>query len=240
MAYPLSRLGLSDMTECGAALRRLGHQAASMEEAAGAVVRWLYDNLDDGAGERACAMVRFYKTHEYRALPADLATFAQNAADGDIAPQTRCLTLLATVGVEPEWNDRRLSRGHQAIPLKSAEAIRQLPMILQLVQQLGFDPEHLAASDPALLVDTRERTFNVFYVPEALGSPFIPAQDGFVRKYGIASVLGFGGLLPPADLFAVILFSRVAIPQETAELFKPLSLSARMAVLPFSGGRVFT
>jgi len=210
-----------------------------MEEAATAVVRFLYDNLDDGAGRRACALVRFYKTHLMGSLPPDLAEFARATAGAEVTPQTRCLTLLATVGDEPEWNDRRLSRGHRAIPLQSAEAIHRMPMILQLVQQLGFDPKHVAAPNTELLVDTTERTFNVFYVPQALGSPYIPAQD-FVEKHGIASVLGFGGLLPPGELFAVILFSREPIAADTAELFKPLSLSARMAVLPFSGGSIFS
>ena len=240
MSYSLGSLTLADMTECGAALRRLGRDATSMEEAASSVVRWLYEHLGDAQSNRACAMVRFYKTHGLADLPADLADFARLTGGADLAPGTRCLTLLASAGDEPAWNDPRLSRAHRAIPLQSAEAIRQMPMILQLVQQLGFDPQQIVASDAGLLVDSSEKTFNVFYVPEALGSPHIPAQKDFVEKYGIASVLGFGGLLPPSDLFSVILFSRVHIPAETAQLFKPLSLSARMAVLPFSGGRIFS
>lgn len=239
MPYILRGLSLSDMTECGAQLRRLGRDASSMEDAANRVVRWLYAQLADDAGGPACAMVRFYKTQLLADLPDDLAAFAREAAGEDLPPHTRCLTLLASAGDEPEWNDRRSSRGHRAIPLQSPEAIRQMPMILQLVQQLGFDPSQVAAPSPALLVDSAEHTFNVFYVPTAHGSPFIPAQDGFVVKYGIESVLGFGGLLPPGELFSVILFSRVPITPDTAELFKPLSLSARMAVLPFSGGQVF-
>ena len=240
MSYSLGTLSLADMTECGAALRRLGREATSMEDAAGRVVRWLYEQLGDGNGGRACAMVRFYKTHALSELPDDLAAFALAAGGGELPPTTRCLTLLASAGDEPDWNDPARSRGHRAIPLQSTEAIRQLPMILQLVQQLGFDPQQIVAPDPSLLVDSAEKTFNVFYVPQAFGSPYIPAQQDFVEKYGIASVLGFGGLLPPSDLFSVILFSRVHIPADTAQMFKPLSLSARMAVLPFSGGRIFT
>ena len=239
MSYVLGRLSLADMTECGAALRKLGRDATSMEDAARNVVHWLYGNLTDEAGSPACALVRFYKTHYFGALPEDLAAFARAAAGHEVSPHTRCLTLLATAGDEPAWNDRRQSHGHRAIPLQSEEAIRQLPMILQLVQQLGFDPSQVAAPTPTLLVDSTERTFNVFYVPEALGSPFIPAQD-FVEKYRVALVLGFGGLLPPGELFAVILFSREPISAEIAELFKPLSLSVRMTVIPFSAGRIFT
>jgi hypothetical protein len=47
--------------------------------------------------------------------------------------------------------------------------------------------------------------------------------------------LGFGGMLPSGNLFVVILFSKVYIPRETADMFRPLSLSVRLAVLPFEG-----
>jgi hypothetical protein len=75
----------------------------------------------------------------------------------------------------------------------------------------------------------------VFHVAEALGSPFVPAQDPFVKRHGVRSVLGFGGMLPTGDLFTVILFTRVPVPRATAELFKPLALSTKLAILPFVG-----
>lgn len=239
MPYDLTGLSLSSMTECGARLRKLGRDASSMEEAARAVVRFLYENVVDDAGDPACALVRFYKTHELDRLPDDLREFARERSDAELPPETRCLTLLATAGDEPDWNDRRRSRDHRAIPLPSPQAVRQFPMILHLVKQLGLEVEQVVAPAPDLVVDEEQRSFNVFYVPEAEGSPYIPAQANFVVAKGIRSVLGFGGLLPPDELFAVILFCRVAVPPETADLFKPLSLSAKMAVLPFAGERVF-
>jgi len=44
------------------------------------------------------------------------------------------------------------------------------------------------------LLDHDEQTFNVFHIPSALGSPFVPAQD-FVKQYEVQSVLGCGGRL---------------------------------------------
>lgn len=238
MPYELARLSLSDMTQCSATLRRLGSEAASMEQAATTVVRYLHDELASDDGTPACPLIRFYKTHELGDLPADLQEFARETAGTRLEQGTRCLTLLATVGAEPDWNDRRRSNGHRAIPLPSPEAVRRLPMVLQLVRQLGLDPDDVVAPDAGLMVDAAQRTFNVFHVARAVDSPHIPAQD-FVRDHGIESVLGFGGLLPAGELFAVILFSTVPISQEVAEMFKPLSLSARMPLLPFVGGRIF-
>lgn len=238
MPFDLSRLSLSDMTECGATLRRLGDGASSMEAAATEVVSYLRQALVTRDDAPACPLVRLYKTHALEKLPASLQEFARGAGGQELDGGTRCLTLLATAGGLPEWNDRRMSRGHQAIPLPSPEAMRQLPMVLQLVRQLGLDPGQVVAPDADLMMDAAQRTFNVFYVPQAEGSPYIPAQE-FVREHRIASVIGFGGLLPPAELFAVILFSEVPIGHEAAELFKPLSLSAKMPILRFAGGRVF-
>lgn len=106
-------------------------------------------------------------------------------------------------------------------------------MISQLVVQLGLDPKDLLRTAPTLLMDS-EKSFNVFHVPEAQGSPYVPAQAEFVIPQKIRSVLGFGGLLPPAELFAVIVFARVPIPRETAELFRTLALNVKIALIPFT------
>jgi hypothetical protein len=44
-------------------------------------------------------------------------------------------------------------------------------------------------------------------------------------------VLGLGGPLPSGDIFAMILFTKVVLSHDVAELFKPLSLSLKLAVL---------
>lgn len=226
---------LREMTECGKALRTAGEGAENMEEAAGRIVRHLYDNLIDGqTGARACSLVRFYKTHPYRGLDDELQGFAGGILGGaPPSPEMKCLVLLATAGENPAWGSRRTSRGHKAIPLPSEEAVAQAPMVLNLIRQLGLDVSMVVKPDPRLLLDMEQRTFNVFHVPEALGSPYIPAQEEFVVPYGIRSVLGFGGLLPSGEMFAVIMFFKVPVSKEVADLFKALSLNVKMAVLPF-------
>lgn len=78
------------------------------------------------------------------------------------------------------------------------------------------------------------------YVPKAPGSPYIPAQREFVQPYGVQSVLGFGGMTPTNELFAVILFSRVAIPRETADRFRWLSAYVRIAIEGYNRASTFT
>jgi hypothetical protein len=237
--FDLATFTLRDVTELGALLRRAGDGARSMEEAAGRVVRILHERLvDPVTGARDCALVRFFKTHRYDGLDESLRDFARQALDegSDPLPETTCLTLLATAGARPEWNDREASEAHRAIPLMSKDLVSQTPMISNLLSQLGVEVEALLSPD--LLVERGPSSFNVFYVPDAKGSAYIPAQEEFVEPQGIESVLGFGGMLPGGDIFVVILFSVVPIPRQTAELFRTLALNVKMAVLPF-GEAVF-
>ncbi len=239
--YDLNTFSRSDATECGATLSGLGSGAQSMEEAANKIVRHLYENLvDEHSGPKACALARFYKTHAYGELEPDLQQFAKGImGEEPDSPDMKCLTLLATVGEKDEWNSRVKSAGHKAIPLPSEGFVGQIPMISRLINQLGLDVHAVLRPDPAIMVDLHEKTYNVFHVPEAVGSPYIPAQDDFVIPHGVRSVVGFGGVLPTGDLFVVILFAKVSISRETAELFEPMALNVKAAVLPFADGTIF-
>ncbi len=240
--YDLRKFTLSDMTECGAAIRKLGVGAESMAEAANGIVSYLYEHIVDMENrERSCVMIRFYKTYLYRDLDNDLQKFADSLiGDFHELPDMKCLTLLATIGDKPEWNSRVKSAGHMAIPLPSEKALNQIPMIAQLVKQFGLEASSVLKPDPSLIMAMEQKTYNVFYVPEAVGSPYIPAQEQFVVPFGVKSVLGFGGMLPTGDLFVIIMFSRVHIPRETAEMFKALAMNAKCAVLPFAGEKIFS
>jgi hypothetical protein len=55
----------------------------------------------------------------------------------------------------------------------------------------------------------------------------------------VESVLGFGGLLPSSELFATIFFTRVPIPRNVADMFRPLALNQKLALLPFVDRKVF-
>lgn len=239
--YNLAHLSESDVAECGAHLETFGSGAPHMEEVANKIVRHLYENLEDKeTGEKACALARFYKTHLYSDLDPGLQEFAQGIL-GDVpsSPEMRCLTLLATVGENSEWNLRANSAGHKAIPLPSEDFVAKIPMIARLINQLGLEVSAVLRPDPAIMMDLEEKTYGVFHVPEAVGSPYIPAQDEFVIPYGVRSVVGFGGILPSGELYAVILFAKVQIPRETAERFAALASSVKAAVAPFAGQAVF-
>lgn len=236
MPCDLTQFDLSAMLRMSRELAHSVQGASCMESAAGAVCRYLYDELVDAEGTRSCVLVRFYKTHAYGALTPDLQRFAKRAF-GAVAisppqPEMKCLTLLATVGDEPAWNDRRASEGHQAIPLPSPHVVERAPMIAQLIREFGMDLSDVVRPSGDVVRALAGRSYGVFHVEEAAGSPYIPAQAAFVGRYGIRSVLGFGGLLPAGDLFAVILFSRAHVPVDSADRFRSIALELRSCLIP--------
>jgi PAS domain S-box-containing protein len=237
--FSLARFSLREMTECSAALRGIGRHSSTMRDAAGRVVHYLYSNLGDPeTGRRDCVLVRCFRTSAYGTLDAETQQLACEKLGGTVpAPDTRCFTLIATAGDEPGWNVVENSRRYRALPLVSPAFVSQFPMFSQLLHQFGISLETAVSPERDFLVDIEETSYNVFYVPTASGSPHVPVQADFVEKYGVQSVLCFGGLLSSKDLFAVILFSRIPIDRESANLCKSLALGVKVSLLPFVDGR---
>jgi hypothetical protein len=201
-------------------------------EAAVGVVRYLYDTLRDGHhGPRAVVLARCYRLQTYASLDEEARAFADRLIQGRAAPHLRCLTLVATAGDQLAWNLPAASRSHRAIPLPTDGIVARLPMVAQLLAQFGVTLSEVVDPDPAVLLAPSRSTYNVFHVEEALGSPYVPAQRDFVIPYGVRSALGFGGTLADGDLFAVVLFTKVRVSRETAELFPVLALSVRRALV---------
>jgi hypothetical protein len=239
-SYDLTQFTLADMVRCGAALRRLTADSSSMEEAAAKTTRFLYEAMrSEGSDARSCVLVRFFRTHSYGRLSDELQKAGRLAVSSPIGRDMKCLVLLGTCGDEPKWNARRASKGHQCIPLRSEAAIAQFPMISRLIQQLGVPVSAVLRPAPQIIKDFERQSFGVFYVPTAAGSPFVPAQEDFVVRYGVRSVLGFGGMQPDGELFVVIIFSRAPIPASTAEMFRTIALSLKLGLLSLVNKPVF-
>ena len=239
--YDLTEFNIRDLSECGFMVRQLGKEAQSMEAASKIIIKYLYDNLVNcQTQERSCVLIRLFKTHSYGKLTPELQKYVQHTLNKtEIKHDLKCLTLLATAGEKPEWNYRDKSSGHQAIPLVDEEAISKAPMISQLIKQLGVEPGVLIQPDPDLFVYLEEEIYQIFYVPNALCSPYIPAKKSFVAPFNIKSVLGCGGLLPSGDTFVVLMFLKAELPKATLDLLRHLTLNIKMAILPFDNNSIF-
>lgn len=232
-AYDLDHFSLKDMTECGMALRKMGKGATCLEEVAQKSVEYLFDTLVSGQLEgKACTLVRSFMTVDYELLPDDLKEAARSGKK-DKPSDTRCLVLMGSRGIKVEWNDRHLSKHHKAMALNSAEFVKGLPMIAELMTQLGVDVAKVVAPGPKFLIQEKNRNFNVFHVPDAANAAAIPDQENFVKPHQIKSVVGYGGLLPSGSMFCVVLFMHAGVSHQTALAFRPFALNTKIALLPF-------
>ena len=244
MPSDLRKFELAGMLRCSTGLRKAALGARSVEDVAQRVCAFLRDQFvnDPGAGVasgRQCALVRMYVTHPYGGLDRELRRFADKLL-GEVEPTSamRCLCLMGTVGERTEWNDRRASRSHRAIPLPSPQIVERAPMVAQLIRQFGLDLQQVIAPTPELMAELTGRTYGVFHVEEAGGSPYIPAQD-FVRENGIRSVVGFGGSLRTGDIFAVLLFTTVPVSPYAADRFRTIALDVKTALFQVGDHAVF-
>ncbi len=214
-----------------AELLDLTADARSLEEGAGRIVGKLYDDMAAGnPSEQLAVLVRIFVLAPYSALPKDLRSIAESSSLGQmLLSTTPCLTLLATRGDRPEWNDRRQSREHQCIPLGSDEVLGQLPMISRLMQQFGVHGTGLFQSETGLRFTGTSDIYDIFHVEDAAGSPFIPAQQEFVKPFKIRSVIGFGAPMVRGWIYAGIVFSKVTISERSATSFRTIALSAKLA-----------
>ncbi|HUQ48745.1 MAG TPA: hypothetical protein VM053_10980 [Gemmatimonadaceae bacterium] len=233
MTFDLSDFSIVDMLQCGRGIRGAAGDATTVPEAAHSIVDYLYEECGHPQGARSCALIRFYKTYSLGDLEPRLQAFATTQLAGIEASSTmKCLTLVATIGQEPHWCDPRQSVAHQAIPLPSAQMVEGAPMIAQLIREMGLAISDVVAPDEQLVQKSAGKSYNVFHVEQALGSPYIPAQETFVKRYGIRSVLGFGGLVGGGDFFAVIMFSRGPIPATSAVRFRNIALDVKAVMHP--------
>ena len=237
-AVDLATLSPDDLRPLADEIRGTVKTHAALEEAAQAVAETLYRSLVAADGSPACALVRVYKAHRYDRLDGDLQEFATGVLGREPGPDVRCLTLLGTAGDEPAWNDRRASTGHQAIPLPSEDFVRRLPMVAQLITQLGLEIGDVLSPPAEGAVHASQQSYDVFHVEHAAGSPHLPAQD-FVERYGIRSAVGFGGILLSGDFYAAVLFSKVLVDEGTARTLRILALPLRVALTPMVGRAVF-
>jgi hypothetical protein len=235
----LARLRFAGAVTVGQALRRCNVGVARQDQAAQCVVDYLYETFCDPETDLpSCALVRCFQTHPYAALPPGAQEAARLLGADASAGSLRCLALLASRGDEAAWNRPETSVNHRAIPLPNVAMVEQAPMIARLLAQMGIEARDVVG--PRILLDAPKHAFNVFHVETAKGSQYLPAQQTFVERYGIRSVVGMGGLLPSGEHFAVILFSKVTVSLEVAELFRTLALSVKLAFLPFAPEKVFS
>ncbi|MDB4943336.1 MAG: hypothetical protein JWP97_2870 [Labilithrix sp.] len=209
-----------------AGLRAKVAKAESLEEAAGLVARTLHGEYPD-----VTALARVYAVLPYSEVDDETRAFvdglAKNAGQTEnVGPATPVLVLLGTHGQRREWQDRRASKGHRGIPLVSPAFVQGIPMVAQLLKEIGVELSWLDRSGG---LDARRLLGQngVFYVADAAdardsqGRLVIPAQD-FVAAERVRTVFGMGGTYADGTLVVIIVFTREALNRMQVDRLTPL------------------
>jgi len=239
--FDLTKFSLQDMSDVGDALQQLELKAKNIDELSDMMVRYFFNNLRESqTGERSSVLVRLFMSYPYSSLDKELQhSVNEMLGNQSVDQDMKCLKLSATAGVQQEWNSTINSKDHRVLPLQNEDMLKKNIMVHQFIDQMGVGISSVLHPDPKLSSELEGRVFNVYHVPEAIESPYIPAQKEFVIPYGVKSAMGIGGMLPTGNLFALLIFSKTKIPRDTANLFKNIALNVRMAVLPFVNEKIF-
>lgn len=228
-----SALTLREATQCASRIIRFGTRATTVETVSQLLSEYLYDHFRvPETAAPALLLSRVFVTRPLDTLEPRLKIMAEGmAGTHELSRQARCFVLMGSCGQFYFWGHPRLSTRFGCVPLESPDFHTRMPMLSHLLDQLEIGSFSAQQHDGAFLLNDLERAFNVFHIEEALGHPFIPAQAEFVQRYGVKSVIGFGGRLPSGEAFAAVLFSAVHIPPAAANHFRVIALSAYLAFL---------
>lgn len=186
----------------------------TVEEACGVLARSLHERCLSG-GARSLVLSRIYLSLPHSALDPGSVQFVREKFGLSPSGSDVFLALMATAGDRPAWCDRKESQGHRAIPLDH-QTVATVPMLARCFQQIGFNLDLVLAGEEGIHLEGVPSAFGLFHVEEALGSPFVPAQEDFVKPCGVRSAVGCGTMLPNGAVSIWIGFSRHAIARRAA------------------------
>jgi hypothetical protein len=223
----VSRLARDGLIDLRAFLKNEWTTCASIEDCACILIDALHDRLP------SVVLVRLYVSIPFRELPTEEKEAAKRiggmlGVESRITPHTEVLCLLATRGKSPEWNDRRLSQGHRALPLVDDAFVRSAPMLESLFSQVGIT----SPSDPG--PSERVGIDGIFLVEDAAsardaeGRHIVPAQ-AFVEAHSIKSAFGFGGRYVTGRIMAVVAFANVTVEAADVRALASIGSSFRMS-----------
>jgi hypothetical protein len=186
-------------------LRALDSQEAISQQ----ICERLFREFIDADGNPTVALVRVFRLTDVADLPLEV----QREVGRN---EHKVMALMGTYGIEKEWCSRTGSATHQAIPLSAIAVPQQIPMFQEVLAQMGVDLEQFYVTNELPIAATYKGAFHIGKVP---GNPAIPAQDQFVRPYGIQSLVGFGGFIGQGttlSLFLLYIFSLVPVSAQAA------------------------
>src|SRR5574340_27014 len=225
----LTTLSLVDVARCVARVRELSSRASSIESFAQHLMQLFQETFRaPTGGHPEMVLSRCFVAQPFSEVAADVKSWLQlDQGRTTVQSSGLCLSLMGSAGVVDGWNDPSRSSRYRAIPVEADRFATRFPMFAEIFRQIGISIDKPRLGE-GMNIASAGTGCNVFSVPVALGSPYVPAQNDFVKPFGVRSVVGFGGWYGQGRYFLVVLFTRVSIPQPSVELLRLLALSVRV------------
>jgi hypothetical protein len=205
-------------------------RAGSIEGCAQSFVAALTDTFE------SVVLARLFIVLPFGGLQPAEREFAERMAGGDrrLTAETPCLSLLATRGREPSWNDRTQSQAHRAIPLIDHAFVRSAPMLAKLLADLEIDLRLLDAGQPIEVRRMLGAHNGTFYVPDAQSAcdsegRMIIANREFVAQHAVRTVFGMGGAYASGTLVIGIIFTNELLERLVVDRYPSLISNFKMA-----------
>ena len=221
-SYPLA-----DLVNLRAELKDLTSECPTLRDAGQICVDRLHQEFAE-----SLALIRLFATVPFAFLPEREQAFARRLAterrvQSQLTEDTIVLTLLASRGSMPEWNDPGRSRHHLAVPILSASFIQTIPLVSRVLAETGIGVPWLEKQSTLIMLKTVGQMAQLIYVEDARtartsdGFHVIPSQD-FVQAHDIRTVLALGGSYLNGTAMALLLFTSEDFTEAQAAKFAPL------------------
>ncbi|MGA3209048.1 MAG: hypothetical protein ABSE05_14670 [Syntrophales bacterium] len=219
----------------------------AVEKVAQAFIDIVYEHF-----QKSLLLLRLFSSLPYSALPTQDQQLVNKKANDSgtmhlLKDRTPILTLLATRGQKPDWNERDKSQGFRCIPLVSRKYGASLSMLSMQFKSMNFDFSQFDDWNALIVKRGRADQYSgILYVREAgtdkddQNRMVVPRQE-FVADYGVKTALGFGGgYTSHPTIIILFAFTNEILSRPAAEPFTQLleayrSVSGKL----IENGRIF-
>jgi hypothetical protein len=232
----LRTYSLEDLSHLRNELRTLAEDCPTMQSAGQRCISRLYEEF-----EESVVLVRLFATLPFAFLPAREQAFARRVADKkgllpSLNEDTIVVTLLASRGSSPQWDDPGNSRDRLAIPLLNASCLDVIPIVGRVLSGAITEVPWLTKQETLLMRESMGKMSQLILIEDARtarsgdGHSLVSAED-FVKANGVRSVLALGGKYLNGTALALILFTRETLTEDQVSKFTTIINTVKSATM---------
>jgi PAS domain S-box-containing protein len=236
--FDLGQAGLDEILGLSAAVMEPGAKPASLQAAARDLLeRLCAPTARDGSTAPAVVSAQCFLVRRFDDLAGEVQDVVRASANSTVYRLQPCAVLLAARDVaQVERRSHRIVAAPVASQALAAMA-PTLPGVLAAVLSDGAAADHGGPPSDVNLVGLERWSYAIGHEGDARDSKLFAEWAGFTATRDIHDVLTIAAVLPTGTL-VFVLYMTVALSRETAEAFAAVAVAIKIAMLPYTTGRV--